>query len=292
MSTILITGSTDGIGKKLAERLIKEGHTVLLHGRNPQKLEAVRAELAAPQAYCADLSTIEGVFDLSRQILREQTHIDVLLNNAGIGASETRQLNADHIEIGFMVSVLAPYILGNELAPLLAHGGRIINTSSYMHNYAEIGSINTVAGPLPDFALEQNYSPARSYNNAKLYAMWLSRYQARHFKENGRDIAVYSYHPGLVATKLTGYSEGPTPTTALPPMMVDLDEGIKTAHYLCTSTEIAADSGQYIDESTHTGPSDKGYSPQNEKALIDYCNSAVRQYLHGASPHLDPSGQN
>jgi len=45
MKTILITGSTDGIGKLAAEKLANDGHTILLHGRNKQKLLAANYEL-------------------------------------------------------------------------------------------------------------------------------------------------------------------------------------------------------------------------------------------------------
>lgn len=45
--TILITGSTDGIGLETAKMLVLQGHRVLLHGRNAQKLETVEKSLSA-----------------------------------------------------------------------------------------------------------------------------------------------------------------------------------------------------------------------------------------------------
>ena len=65
--TIFITGSTDGIGKLAAAKLAKDGHSVYLHGRNPQKLSSVISELQESTGnekiggFVGDLSDLEEV---------------------------------------------------------------------------------------------------------------------------------------------------------------------------------------------------------------------------------------
>lgn len=86
---ILITGSTDGIGKHLAMKLASEDHEVILHGRNSEKLRAALSDIQLKtgnkkvRGYLADFSKLEDVYRFSRDIKRDFEYIDVLLNNAG-----------------------------------------------------------------------------------------------------------------------------------------------------------------------------------------------------------------
>ncbi|MBT8434501.1 MAG: SDR family NAD(P)-dependent oxidoreductase, partial [Gammaproteobacteria bacterium] len=87
---ILITGSTDGIGLATAKMLVSQGHHVLLHGRNPAKLEAAEkslSELAGDgrvESYVADLSRMGEVEALAKAVIERHDKLDVLINNAGI----------------------------------------------------------------------------------------------------------------------------------------------------------------------------------------------------------------
>ena len=72
--TIFITGSTDGIGKLAANKLAKSGHHIILHGRNPEKLAKVQAEIISlsgnqnVEGYVADFSNLEDVSRMANQI--------------------------------------------------------------------------------------------------------------------------------------------------------------------------------------------------------------------------------
>ena len=202
VKTVLITGATDGIGKHLAKKLASEGHHVILHGRNPQKLELALQEVRAVSlrgrvsSYLADFSKLDDVYRFLEEIKRNFQSIDVLFNNAGIYAGKERKASTENVELTFMLSVLVPYILTTELSPLLekAADGCVINTSSYMHHFAKVKDL--------DFGFENNYNPGLAYNNSKLYTIWMTRYLDRDFFLSGSSITVNSYHPGLISTNL------------------------------------------------------------------------------------------
>ena len=82
--TILITGSTDGIGLLTAKKLSMLGNKILLHGRNKNKLMAISKMLNNAPIYEADFSDMAAVEDMSQTIVLKNKSIDVLINNAGI----------------------------------------------------------------------------------------------------------------------------------------------------------------------------------------------------------------
>lgn len=89
MKTIVITGSTDGLGLEVAARLAEAGHRVALHGRSEQKLDAAKAKLNNPnvETWRADLSDPLAALALGQQLAAHYPQIDVLINNAGCSKS-------------------------------------------------------------------------------------------------------------------------------------------------------------------------------------------------------------
>lgn len=134
MKTILITGSTDGIGFETAKQLLGEGHNVIIHGRNPQKVKNVIEELSllsdnVIDSFVADLSNMMEVKELSNAIKQKYSKLDVLINNAGVfNVKDT--LSKDGLDVRFIVNTIAPYFLTQELIPLFDSSSRVINLSS------------------------------------------------------------------------------------------------------------------------------------------------------------------
>lgn len=132
---ILITGSTDGIGLETAKLLCAEGHQILLHGRNEDKLAAAKAELkkipsgGSVQTYCADLSNLSDVKALADKVQNDHDHLDVLINNAGVMKVPVSRTDAGH-DMRILVNAVAPYLLTKLLLPCLRSTGRVINLSS------------------------------------------------------------------------------------------------------------------------------------------------------------------
>ena len=283
VKTILITGATDGIGKHLAKKLASEGHHVILHGRNTQKLELALQEVRAVSlrgrvfSYLTDFSKLDDVYRFVEEIKRDFQSIDVLFNNAGLYAGKERKASAENVELTFMLSVLVPYILTTELSPLLekAADGRVINTSSYMHHFAKVKDL--------DFGFETNYNPGLAYNNSKLYTIWMTRYLARDFFLRGSNITINSYHPGLISTNLgSDSSEEKTKKSLFGRLMKsfskNLDEGIETGYYLTLSEEVRGLTGYYFDEKKVKSVSEKGYSFEKAQDLFNYCNDKIELF--------------
>ncbi|MEL0613693.1 SDR family NAD(P)-dependent oxidoreductase [Marinomonas arenicola] len=129
--TILITGSTDGIGFATANALSSLGHTVLLHGRSAGKLASAKAHLSDQhiETYQADLSRLEDVYSLASQIRKKHTKLDVIINNAGVYMVPV-VISEDGLDVRYMVNSIAPYLLTKELLPLLTPSSRVVNLSS------------------------------------------------------------------------------------------------------------------------------------------------------------------
>ncbi|MEU9171010.1 SDR family NAD(P)-dependent oxidoreductase [Streptomyces sp. NPDC048420] len=138
MSTILITGATSGLGRYVAFELVRSGHHVLAHGRDPGRTESLVAELRSEgeaEALVADLSSLAQVRDLGARVAEAHPEVDVLINNAGVGAGSPgsgRELSADGHELRLAVNYLAPVVLSRALLPVLRANtpARIVNVGS------------------------------------------------------------------------------------------------------------------------------------------------------------------
>lgn len=128
--TVLITGSTDGIGLLTAKTLSSMGNNVLLHGRSAEKLDKAATEVGGnTETYVADLSRMDQVHALASAIREQHTHLDAIINNAGVlKASQTK--TPDGYDVRFMVNTFAPYALTHALLPILKSDSRIVNLSS------------------------------------------------------------------------------------------------------------------------------------------------------------------
>src|SRR5215469_13155393 len=137
---VLVTGSTDGVGRLVACRLADLGARVLIHGRNgdrgEQVLEQIRAAALGSAVFLpADFSSLAEVRRLADVVRQECDRLDVLINNAGIGSGGSdgkRETSQDGFELRFAVNYLAGFLLTRLLLPLimLNKPARIVNVSS------------------------------------------------------------------------------------------------------------------------------------------------------------------
>src|SRR5690242_779072 len=141
-NTVVITGSTDGVGKLVARRLAEAGAQVLLHGRSAERGERTLDEIRQAtgnqhlEYFLGDLSSLDEVRRLADAILQKHSRIDILINNAGIGGGPrgraVREVSRDGVELRFAVNYLAPFLLTQLLLPTIVSSApaRIVNVSS------------------------------------------------------------------------------------------------------------------------------------------------------------------
>lgn len=133
--TILITGSTDGIGLETAKALVELGHHVLIHGRNKEKLNSTIRQLeqinqqAQVNSYAADLSDMDQVRGLAVQVKKEHKKLDVLINNAGVFVVPNK-VTKDGLDVRYAVNTIAPFLLTQQLIKIMDKEARVINLSS------------------------------------------------------------------------------------------------------------------------------------------------------------------
>lgn len=231
--TILVTGSSDGIGKATAHALLSRGHTVIIHGRRGEKLSNTAQELArigsgAVHALDADLGSLKEVVALADTVAKRFPDLSALINNAGIMSRERKE-SCDGIELNFAVNHLAPLLLSLRLRSTLAKNApsRIIFVSSMVH---ESGRID-----LGDLEFTRNYEGMRAYSASKRANVYMTRVLAERFETEG--ITVNALHPGVIDTKLLHvyYAGGDT-----------VDRGAQTSVYLATNEEVGSLTGRYF----------------------------------------------
>ena len=170
--TIVVTGATDGLGRALAKRLAADGLRLVLHGRHPGRLDNVAYGVARtvgvehPRTVVADLSELAQVARLAAE-LREM-HVDVLVNNAGIGSGEPdgreRRTSVDGHELRFAVNYLSGFLLSELMADHLRACAQPGVPSRIVH----VASAAQQPLDFDDLMLEQGYSGGRAYAQSKL----------------------------------------------------------------------------------------------------------------------------
>lgn len=207
--TAVITGPTSGLGREAAGSLARMGARLVLVGRDRDRLERTRDELAASgpvaaTAVVADLSSLASVRAAADEILAAEPRIDVLVDNAGAMFAQ-RAETPEGFERTFATMVLGPFVLLSRLAPRLAESpdGRVVSVTS--------GGMYTQALPLDDLMFERGaYDGPRAYARAKRAQVALMREWARRLDDRG--VLVAAMHPGWadtpgLAASLPGFRE-------------------------------------------------------------------------------------
>jgi NAD(P)-dependent dehydrogenase (short-subunit alcohol dehydrogenase family) len=254
-ATILVTGATDGLGRRVAQVVAAKGATMLLHGRNPERLKATLEELRSQtgsekvNSYLADLSSLAAVRGLADRIFSEHDRLDVLVNNAGVISPERRE-SEDGYELTFAVNYLSHFLLTRLLLPLLKDSApaRIVNVAS--------------AGQSPlDFSnlmLERGYDAMKAYSQSKLAQVMFTFELAEHLRGTG--VSVNALHPAsLMDTKMVQSTFGYTMST--------VEEGTEAVVRLAISPEIEGITGRYFDGTRQARANRQAYDPRDRNRL-------------------------
>ena len=273
---VLITGASSGIGKATALELARQKYTLILVSQNERRgtqvIQQIYKELPDAEAEfmpcdLADLSTVRQV---AARIQERYSHLDVLINNAGILAGEL-EITPDGFERSWATNHLGPFLLTNLLLDLVkqAPAGRIINVSSEAHRLGKI-----------EFDAEVNrkkYSAFAAYCNSKLANVLFTYELARRLATTA--VTVNALHPGVIASSFGQTGSGVLKAffQIFRPLMSTPEKGARTVIYLATSPDVKHKTGLYFKNKKELKSSKLSYNQALSQQL--YEQSAVQVKL-------------
>lgn len=261
--TILLTGATDGIGFETAKLLVAQGHTLLIHGRNPEKLLATEKLLFkingadTVQRFCADLSDMQQVESLAQAVAAAHPTIDVVINNAGV-FSTPKPVTKDQLDVRFVVNTLAPYLLTQRLLPHLSSTSRVVNLSSAAQAPVNLDALSG----------KEKLSANHAYAQSKLAITMWTFHLARKLGSNG-PILVAVNPASLLASKMVKDAYGVDGN--------DLGIGADILVRAALSDEFAKASGHYYDNDNRrfSQPHPDALDPDKNAKLVGAIESTL-----------------
>jgi NAD(P)-dependent dehydrogenase (short-subunit alcohol dehydrogenase family) len=256
--TVLITGSTDGVGRYVATRLAAAGANVLIHGRDRARAESLvdeikRAGHAAPVFYQADLSSMADCRQLAQAVIAGHQRLDLFISNAGIGSQNegpARQTSKDGYELRFAVNYLSGFLLANLLLPLLKASApsRIVNVASLGQHPIDFD----------DVMITKGYSGSRAYAQSKLSQIMFTIDLAEALKGSG--VTVNSLHPATYMNTTMVRAGGITP-------MSTVEQGGDAILHLATGDDMAGKSGLFFNGMSQAQANPQAYDEAARKQL-------------------------
>ena len=266
-TTVLVTGSTDGIGKQTALELAMAEYYVIVHGRDIDSVEKTVDELKNAsnnndiEGFAADFESLKDVSILAEKIKDKFDKLDILINNAGTFEKE-KALTQDGYEKTFQVNHLSHFLLTNLLLDRLkkAEKGKIVNVASMVHSTAV--DFDNLQG-------EQNFQGSEAYALSKMCNV-LFTYKLNRIldKEN---VTVNCLHPGVINTKLLRSNWGGIGGS--------VKEGAENVLYVATYEEIDHVSGKYFVSKNPQSSAMVTYEEEKQNRLWKISEEMVQDYL-------------
>jgi NAD(P)-dependent dehydrogenase (short-subunit alcohol dehydrogenase family) len=235
--TVLITGSTDGVGRYVASRLAAAGAKVLVHGRDQERATTLIDEIKRrghgdAVFYQADLSSLAGTRQLAEAVIADHKRLDLFISNAGIGSralGSERRTSADGHELRFAVNYLSGFLLAYLLLPLLKAGApsRIVNVASLGQHPLDFD----------DLMLTKGYSGTRAYAQSKLAQIMFTIDLAEEFRGSG--VSVNSLHPATYMNTTMVREGGITPISTV-------EQGGDAILHLAVGEDMAGKTGLFF----------------------------------------------
>ena len=260
----LVTGSTDGLGRDVARRLAAAGARVLVTGRSVERGDSLVDEITrsgkgSAKFYRADLASLAEVRRLADAVVRDNTRLDLLVNNAGVGFvfDTARKFSVEGYEMHFAVNYLAHYLLTKRLLPLIVASApaRIINVSS--------GSQEPI--DFDDVMMTKGFNGERGYAQSKLAQVMMTIDMAPALEKQG--VLTYSLHPAstMATTMARALNVKPRSTIA---------EGVESVINAITTTE---PTGTYFNQLKPAKALAQAYDPAAREKLRTLSERLVRE---------------
>jgi NAD(P)-dependent dehydrogenase (short-subunit alcohol dehydrogenase family) len=259
--TVLITGTTSGLGRELAKSLALHDATVLVHGRDATLGSKICAEIKQQTGndklhfYQADLTSLRETAALARVIIGEHKRLDTLVNNAAVGFGKDvskREESHDGYELRFAVNYLAPYVLTENLLPLL--------TASAPARIVNVASVGQAPLDFNDLTLTRTYNGVTAYRQSKLAMIAWTFDLAEQLNKSG--VTVNALHPAsLMPTKMVleaGWN-----------VMSSVEEGVAATMRLIVAPELDGVTGEFFDGLRPSRAIPQAYDRKVRKELAD-----------------------
>ena len=235
---VLITGGTSGIGRVTVRELARLGAKVVVVGRDPAKLDAIKRETGA-DAIRADLQLVGEARRVAAEFRDKYARLDVLVNNAGAVFS-ARQVTAEGLERTFALNHMAYFTLTAALLDLLRASApaRVISVASEASRGGRID--------FGDLQMERRYLGVRQYCNTKLMNLLFAFELSRRLQGSG--VTSNAVHPGTVASGFAMQGAGLFGILAriARPFLIGEEKGVRTQIWAASEPTLAAVTGKYF----------------------------------------------
>lgn len=256
--TILITGSTDGVGRYVALQLASQGAKLLIHGRDAARAKEVvdaikRNGKGTARFYQADLSSLAEVRKLGDAVKADHRRLDIFISNAGIGSRNMgpeRRISADGHELRFAVNYLPGFLLAYLLLPIIeaAAPSRIVN----------VASLGQAPLDFDNVMLTKDYQGVRAYSQSKLSQIMFTTDLAEELKGSG--VTVNALHPATYMNTTMVRAGGTTP-------MSTVEEGGAAILHLATGDDMAGRSGLFFNGMNEARANAQAYDASARRKL-------------------------
>ncbi|MFC9689991.1 SDR family oxidoreductase [Kribbella sp. NPDC056951] len=276
----VVTGANSGTGKEATKRLAAAGARVVMAVRTVAKGEAARAEILAevPGAQLevrrVDLADLASVQEFADGLIADESHLDLLVNNAGVMHPPKRFGTTDGFELQFGSNFLGPFALTVRLLPLVlaAPAPRVVTMSSGTANYGRIR--------WDDPNWQQRYNPFLAYAQSKLADLMLSNHLAKLATDRNWNLLSVAAHPGYTRTNLqtagaslgSNRSSEPFINRILGPLLPSQEVAQGTEPLLFAATSPEAQQGAYYGPSGRfhlVGPAELAKAPKRSRNESD-----------------------
>jgi NAD(P)-dependent dehydrogenase (short-subunit alcohol dehydrogenase family) len=269
--TVLVTGSTDGVGRYVAAKLASAGAKILIHGRDEGRARTLADKIAREGRgkavfYSADLSSLAAARRLAETVRAEHERLDIFISNAGIGSrahgTAERRTSADGHELRFAVNYLSGFLLAHLLLPLLKASApsRIVNVASLGQHPLDFD----------DVMLTRDYNGTRAYAQSKLAQIMFTIDLARELEGSG--VTVNALHPATYMSTTMVREGGITPISTV-------EQGGEAILHLAVGDDVAGKSGLFFN------------GIQQAQANPQAYDETARQRLHALSFELTGLGR-